>query len=54
MVKKFYKFGNSYFIISNIEDFKVYEVDGIFCIFWVNSGKLEMLLDYEKVIILEY
>ncbi len=53
MVKKFYKPGNSHFIISNIEDFKAHEVAGTFRILWVKSGKLEMLLDYEKVTILQ-
>lgn len=49
MVKKFYKPGNSHFIISTIDAFKANEVAGTFRILWVNKGQLEMTIDYEKV-----
>ena len=49
MVKKFYKPGNSHFIISTIDAFKANEVEGSFRILWVKKGTLEMYLDYEKV-----
>lgn len=50
MVKKFHKSGNdSHFIISSIDSFKANETNGTFRIIWVQSGTLEMLVDYEKV-----
>ncbi len=50
MVKKFHRSGiDSHFIVSSIDAFKANETDGTFRIIWVQDGKLEMLIDYERV-----